>query len=93
MGLPDAGVHCIQTSVVHKGYRRVAGFIQEVLAERAGPSIEAIGALERAVNRSPQRETLHLLAQALHLCPQEQALFKAAACGCISRGYGSSCGG
>src|SRR5690242_18030771 len=39
-------------------YRRAAELTQEALAERAGLSVHGISALERGVNRSPQRETV-----------------------------------
>ncbi len=54
-------------------YRRAVGLSQAALAERAGLSQEAIGSLERGTRRAPQRETVALLAQALHLSPAERA--------------------
>lgn len=48
-------------------YRLAAGFSQEALAERARLSVNGISALERGYRRSPQRETLALLADALDL--------------------------
>ena len=60
-------------------YRTLAGLTQEQLAERAGVSVRAITALERGVNRTPQRDTFRLLAAALPLTPAEQAAFEAAA--------------
>ncbi len=44
-----------------------AGLTQESLAERSGLSVRGISDLERGVNRSPRRDSLTLLAEALHL--------------------------
>ncbi|HEY1868109.1 MAG TPA: helix-turn-helix domain-containing protein, partial [Candidatus Cybelea sp.] len=60
-------------------YRLAAGLSQEALAERARVSSEGISALERGYRRTPQRETLALLAEALQLTPEERAFFEAAA--------------
>ncbi|HEY1387645.1 MAG TPA: helix-turn-helix transcriptional regulator, partial [Ktedonobacterales bacterium] len=54
-------------------FRRAAGFTQAELAEHAGLSPEAISALERGVNRTPRRETVDLLAEALSLDEQDRA--------------------
>jgi transcriptional regulator with XRE-family HTH domain/tetratricopeptide (TPR) repeat protein len=62
-----------------KRYRAAAGLTQEELAERAGLSVEGISALERGVNRSPRRDTVDLLADALALAPADHAAFTAAA--------------
>jgi transcriptional regulator with XRE-family HTH domain len=59
-------------------YRRAAGLSQAALAERAGLSQEAIGALERGTRRAPHRETVALLAQALRLSPAERSVLEAA---------------
>lgn len=59
-------------------YRLLAGLTQEQLAERAGLSARAISALERGVNRVPQRDTFRLLADALGLGPDERAALEAA---------------
>src|SRR5450755_4926482 len=45
--------------------RLAKGFSQEMLAEQARVSAEAIGALERGRRKTPQRETLALLLDAL----------------------------
>jgi transcriptional regulator with XRE-family HTH domain len=60
-------------------YRRAAGLSQEALAERARMSTNGIGALERGYRRSPQRETLALLAGALALDGEQRREFEAAA--------------
>lgn len=46
-----------------------AGLTQEQLAERASLSARAISDLERGVKRTPRRQTVELLARALHLSP------------------------
>src|SRR5215831_14539607 len=61
-----------------KRYRMAAGLTQEELAERAGLSVQAIAALERGARRSPRRDTMALLAQALALSPAERSLLEAA---------------
>ncbi len=58
--------------------RRAAGLTQEELAARAGVSTDAISVLERGLTRAPHQETLHLLAEALHLAPDERARWELA---------------
>ncbi len=60
-------------------YRLAAGLTQEALAERAGVSLDGISALERGYRRSPQRDTLALLAGALALSDEQGRAFEAAA--------------
>jgi transcriptional regulator with XRE-family HTH domain len=60
-------------------FRLVAGLSQEELAERARMATESIGALERGARRSPYRETVALLANALGLSVEERAGFEYAA--------------
>ncbi|HEX8730759.1 MAG TPA: helix-turn-helix domain-containing protein, partial [Ktedonobacterales bacterium] len=60
-------------------YRAAADLSQEALAERAGLSARAISDLERGVKRSPRKDTVELLANALDLSPQRRALFAASA--------------
>lgn len=52
--------------------RREAGLTQEDLAERAGISARAVSDLERGINRSPRRDTLALLADALDLSVEQR---------------------
>jgi predicted ATPase len=59
--------------------RLEANFSQEMLAERARMSIDAISALERGTRRSPQRQTLALLIDALQIDGAARAEFEAAA--------------
>ncbi|MDP9368665.1 MAG: helix-turn-helix domain-containing protein [Chloroflexota bacterium] len=54
-----------------RGLREAAGLTQEQLAERAGLSANAIGALERGERRRPYPHTLQALADALGL-PEEE---------------------
>jgi predicted ATPase/DNA-binding XRE family transcriptional regulator len=56
-----------------------AGLSQEDLAERARISAAGIGALERGDRRTPQRETIALLANALGLDPTSRRAFEDAA--------------
>ena len=60
-------------------YRLAAGLSQEALAERAKMSSNGIGALERGYRRTPQRETLALLAGALALDDEQRRGFEATA--------------
>jgi non-specific serine/threonine protein kinase len=53
--------------------RVAAGLSQEELAERAGLSVRGISDLERDARRTPQRQTLHRLVQALGLGPEAAA--------------------
>jgi predicted ATPase/class 3 adenylate cyclase len=58
--------------------RRASGLTQAELAERAKLSIRGLSDLERGVNRSPRRETLLALANALALAETDRARFIAA---------------
>ncbi|WP_410632448.1 tetratricopeptide repeat protein [Amycolatopsis sp. cmx-4-83] len=58
--------------------RRAAGLTQETLAEAAGLSAQAVGALERGERRFPHRETLDRLADALDLAGDARTEFAAA---------------
>lgn len=60
-------------------YRVAAGLTQEELAERAGLSRRAIGALETGERHSPHRETITLLANALGLNAAERMQLEDAA--------------
>jgi predicted ATPase/DNA-binding XRE family transcriptional regulator len=60
-------------------YRHARGLTQEALAERAGVSVGAISYLERGLTRSPHRDTLRALADALSLSEQEAAALEQAA--------------
>jgi ABC-type transport system substrate-binding protein/class 3 adenylate cyclase len=59
-------------------HRTAANLTQEELAERAHLSVDAISTLERGVQRSPRKETVALLADALRLAPDDRAAFAAA---------------
>ena len=56
-------------------YRAAAGLTQEALAARAQISARTIADLERGINRLPRHKTFELLAGALGLTVQQQALF------------------
>jgi predicted ATPase/transcriptional regulator with XRE-family HTH domain len=60
-------------------FRSGAGFSQEELAERASISAKAVSALERGFRKTPYRETVRLLADALALGPPERGQLEAAA--------------
>lgn len=60
-------------------HRLAAGLSQEELAERAHLSVDAISSLERGARRSPRKDTVRLLADALALAPDDRAAFVAAA--------------
>jgi tetratricopeptide (TPR) repeat protein/transcriptional regulator with XRE-family HTH domain len=62
-----------------KCYRVAAGLTQEELAERARVSARGISALERGVNRTPRRETLAVLVEALGLSAPDRGALEAAA--------------
>ncbi len=55
-------------------YRERAGLTQEALADQAGVTAKAISALERGERRQPYPQTVHALAQALGLTPDEYAI-------------------
>ncbi len=60
-------------------HRLAAGLSQEALAERARMSADGISALERGQRRTPRRETLALLADALALDDEQRVEFREAA--------------
>jgi predicted ATPase/DNA-binding XRE family transcriptional regulator len=62
-----------------KGLRVASGLTQEALAERAGLSVRGISALERGINRTPRRDTLDRLADALELSARGRARLLVAA--------------
>jgi predicted ATPase/DNA-binding XRE family transcriptional regulator len=59
--------------------RLAAGLSQEALAERARMSAGGISALERGIRRTPYRDTVSLLAEALSLSPEDRTQLEAAA--------------
>jgi len=71
-GLPNFGA-------LLRRYRLAAGLSQEALAERARMSANGIGSLERGDRRTPERETVLLLAGALALNERQRKEFEATA--------------
>jgi tetratricopeptide (TPR) repeat protein len=59
--------------------RLAAGLTQEELAARAGLSAAAISTLERGARRSPRKDTIELIADALQLPPAQRTLLLSAA--------------
>jgi tetratricopeptide (TPR) repeat protein/transcriptional regulator with XRE-family HTH domain len=59
-------------------YRQAAALSQEELAERARMSARAVSDLERGLARTPRRETVQLLAEALRLDGHDRAALAAA---------------
>lgn len=72
-------LHAATFAALLRRFRRATGMTQAELAERAGLSPEAISALERGVNRTPRRETVELLAEALGLEDADRAQFEQSA--------------
>jgi predicted ATPase/DNA-binding XRE family transcriptional regulator len=72
------GVQAALSDVV-RSYRLRAGLSQEQLAERAGISVKAIGAIEQGVRKAPYRHTIAQLARALNLPGTEAAILSEAA--------------
>jgi predicted ATPase/DNA-binding XRE family transcriptional regulator/Tfp pilus assembly protein PilF len=64
-----------------RGYRVATGLSQEVLAERAGVSVDAIAALERGRRTAPRLTTVTLIATALELSPADRTALLSAAIG------------
>jgi predicted ATPase/DNA-binding XRE family transcriptional regulator len=62
-----------------KQLRRSAGLTQEVLAERAGLSVNGISALERGLRSNPYPHTVHALADALGLDAEQRRRLQSAA--------------
>src|SRR4028119_1331882 len=60
-------------------HRVLAGMSQEELAERARLSARAISDLERGVKRTPRRDTVQLLVEALGLSGETRTTFVTAA--------------
>ena len=62
-----AAVPSLTFGTLLKRYRLAAGLTQEALAETAGLSRQGIADLERGARTQPRKETVRLLAEALHL--------------------------
>jgi predicted ATPase/transcriptional regulator with XRE-family HTH domain len=59
-----------------KRHRLAAGITQEELAQRAGLSLRGVGDLERGTRRTPRKDTVKLLANALGLSSDEMAVLE-----------------
>jgi predicted ATPase/DNA-binding CsgD family transcriptional regulator len=59
--------------VLLRRHRLLVGLSQEELAERARVSLNAVGALERGINRQPHPRTVALLADALGLAAEQRS--------------------
>jgi transcriptional regulator with XRE-family HTH domain/tetratricopeptide (TPR) repeat protein len=68
-------------AAVLRELRTGAGLTQQELAQAAGLSLRALSDLERGVATTPQKETVRLLADALHLAGPARDRFEAAARG------------
>ena len=62
-----------------KQYRVATGLTQEALAARAGLAVRSISDMERGLRRTPYRDSLNKLAEALQLSADERTQFEAAA--------------
>lgn len=82
----DLSVAPITFGALLRHHRLAAGLSQEALAELARVSTDGISALERGYRKTPQRETLALLASALGLTEQQRRDFAASAQGRRSAG-------
>lgn len=74
----DASSSTVTFGEMLRAYRLRAGLSQELLAERAQISAEAVSSLERGTRRSPYRSTVALLANALDLGAKDREAFEAA---------------
>ncbi len=62
-------------------FRRLNALSQEALAERAGVSVQAVGALECGLRRAPYPRTVDAIAAALGLSGAERTALERAAAG------------
>src|SRR5215831_19151711 len=74
-----ATVSSLTFGTLLKRYRLAAGLTQEELADQAALSRRGIADLERGARTQPRKETVQLLADALHLSSTERTLLEAAA--------------
>ena len=79
VGVEQEGARGSRFGNLLRQHRIAAGLSQEALAERARMSVRGIGALERGDRRTPQRETLSLLLNALALTAEQRRAFEDAA--------------
>ena len=74
-GAPESAVSTFGQRL--RALREAAGLSQEVLAERARMSPDAVSALERGTRTRPYPATVRALATALELAPEEQSALAA----------------
>ncbi|HET8850895.1 MAG TPA: AAA family ATPase, partial [Ktedonobacteraceae bacterium] len=74
-----ATVSSLTFGTLLKRYRLAARLTQEELADQAALSRRGIADLERGARTQPRKETVQLLAEALHLSATERTLLEAAA--------------
>jgi transcriptional regulator with XRE-family HTH domain len=60
-------------------YRAAVGLSQEELAEQSGLSVRGVSDLERGARMRPYATTVHQLAEALRLSPDDRAILEQAA--------------
>jgi predicted ATPase/DNA-binding XRE family transcriptional regulator len=78
-GRPLTTAETVTFGELLRRFRKAAGLTQEQLAERAGLSRRGINDLERGARRTPRRDTLTLLIEALKLAEEHRAALHAAA--------------
>lgn len=76
---PADDVTASEFAALLKQLRMRAGLSQQILAERALVSVQAVSALERGYRKAPYRKTLDRIADALRLPPDSRAHLEAAA--------------
>jgi len=81
-----AAVHEVSFGALLRKLRLDAGLTQEELAAAARLSYRSVSDLERGINLTPRKETMRLLADALHLAGAKREAFEAVARGRASHG-------
>ncbi len=78
-GLSDEGSASIAFAALLRQFRVRAGLSQQMLADRAMLSVQAVSALERGYRKVPYRETLERLADALSLTAEARVALERSA--------------
>src|ERR1700688_4868120 len=76
---PDEGSAALELASLLKTLRVQAGLSQQMLADKALVSVQAVSALERGYRKVPYPKTLARLADALALAPDARAALEEAA--------------